>query len=121
MICTIFISTLALAEKKPKPEIEKNNAVVHIYRPTRVVGFGWVFKLKMKDKESTKVKNGKHLTLEFEPGRTEFRMKNNFIEMNLEPSKHYYLRASLARNMFLGKPEIVEVTEQQAKKEIDNL
>lgn len=120
IVFTVFASISVFAEKKT-PEMIQEKAVVHIYRPSRVVGFGWVFKLKMKGKESAKLKNGKHLTLKLEPGKTEFRIKNNIIDMNLEPGKHYYLRASLVRNMFLGKPEIVEVTEQQAKKEIANL
>lgn len=120
IIFTIFVSFSAFAEKKT-PDSTQEKAVVHIYRPSRIVGFGWVFKLKMKDNQSAKVKNGKHLTLKFEPGETEFRIKNNLINMNLEPGKHYYLRASLVRNMFLGKPEIVEVTKQQARKEIANL
>lgn len=120
IIFTVFVSVLTFGEDK-STEIVQEKAVVHIYRPSRIVGFGWVFKLKTKGKESAKVKNGKHLTLQFEPGKTEFRIKNNSIEMNLEQGKHYYIRASLVRNMFLGKPEIVEVTEQQAKKEIANL
>lgn len=121
IICIMFISTIVCAETEPKPEMVLENAIVHIYRPARIVGFGWNFKLEMKGEKSGKVKNGKHLTLKLEPGKTEFRMKKNFIQMNLEPGKQYYLRASLTRNMFLGKPEIVEVTEQQALKELGNL
>lgn len=121
IICVMFISTSVFAESEPKPEMAQEKAVVHIYRPARIVGFGWNFKLEMKGEKSGKVKNGKHLTLKLEPGKTEFKMKKNFIQMNLEPGKHYYLRASLTRNMFLGKPEIVEVTERQAKMELNNL
>lgn len=121
IIFTIFVSASVFAEKKPTPELIQENAVVHIYRPARVIGFGWVFNLKVERKKVAKVKNGKHLTLELNSGKKEFKMKNSFLEMNLEPGKHYYLRASLIRNMFLGKPEIVEVTDKQAKKEIANL
>lgn len=120
-ICIIFISTSGYAEIEIKPEPRSESVFLHIYRPTRIVGFGWNFKLKAKGKKLTKIKNGEYLTLKLESGMTEFNMGNSFMEMNLESAKHYYLRASLTRNMLLGKPEIVEVTERQAKKEIANL
>lgn len=121
MICAIFTSISVFAEKKQKPKMIQKNAVVHIYRPARVVGFGWVFKLKIDGGKVAKVKNGKEMTLELGSGKTEFKMMNSSLEVNLEPGKHYYLRASLIRNMFLGKPELVEVTDNQAQKEMANL
>jgi len=121
IICIVLTSTSVFAETEPKPEKNQESAIVHIYRPARIVGFGWNFKLEVKDEKSTRVKNGKHLMLKFAPGKTAFKMKGQSIEIKLEPGKHYYLRASLTRNMFLGKPELVEVTERQATKEIAKL
>lgn len=121
IVFAIFFSTSVLADNKPNAGIIEENAVVHIYRPARVVGFGWVFKLKVDGKKVAKIKNGEYLTLELDAGKKEFEMNNSSLEVNLEPGKNYYLRASLIRNMLLGKPEIVEVTDQQAIKEIANL
>jgi len=121
IICMMFLSISVFAETNPKCKEVEENAIVHIYRPSRLVGFGWNFKLNMNGEKLAMVKNGKHLVLEVEPGQTAFKMKSNFIELNLEPGKHYYFRASLTRNMFLGKPEIVEVTEEQAQKELNKL
>lgn len=119
--CTFFVSAMAFGGTAPKSESNEASAVVHVYRPGRVVGFGWIFNLKVEGEKVAKVKNGKHLTLNLDAGNTAFEMNNSHVEMNLESGKHYYLRASLTRNMLLGKPEIIEVTDQQAKKEMAGL
>ena len=100
----------------PKP---KAKAVVHIYRPNRAVGFGWVFKLKANGEDVGKIRNGRHFTIELEPGQAQFVMNKNNVQLNLEAGKEYYLRASLVRNLLLGRPELVEVTEAYAQSEID--
>lgn len=64
MIGAIFICASAFAEKTPKSEIAPEKATVHIYRPARVVGFGWVFNVKVEGKKVAKIRNGKHMTLE---------------------------------------------------------
>lgn len=123
LICSLLVSTSVLAETNSGQNVDGNESkvVVHVYRPNRVIGFGWNFNFKANGEKASKVKNGEHLTLEFEPGQTEFQIKNSSVEINLEPGKQYYLRASLIRNMFLGKPEIVEVTAPYARNELANL
>lgn len=121
MIVTIFASASVFAEKKQKLDNEQEPAVVHVYRPARVIGFGAVFKLKTKEGIVARVKNGKHLSVKLDSGKTKFKMRNSSIDIDLEPGKHYYLRTSIIRNMFFGKPELVEVTENQAQKEIADL
>lgn len=122
VVYVLLFSTSVFAKTEPKKDndVKKEKAVVHVYRPARIVGFGWNFNLKVNGQKTIKVKNGKQLTLEFEPGKTQFQMKNKCIEMNLEPGIHYYLRASLIKNLLLGKPEVVEVTEEYAQCELIN-
>ena len=118
--CIVLMSASVFANTVPGKDAKSEKAIVHIYRPARLVGAGWVFKLITNNSKSAKIKNGGNLTIEVEPGRTQFRVKKSLVEIELEAGKHYYLRASLARNMILGKPEIVEITEQQAKREMAN-
>ncbi len=121
-ICVCFISTSVFAGTypDPEPEVPSEKSVIHVYRPSRIVGFGWNFKLMADGRKVGKVKNGDHLILELDAGQVQLQMNKNNIDLNLEPGKHYYLRASLVRNIFLGKPEIVEVTETQAKGELED-
>ncbi len=93
-------------------------AVVHVYRPASVAGFAWVFHLYRNNEKTAKIKNGKHLVLNVAAGETTFRIKKQRVHLKLEPGKHYYLRSSLTRNAFLGRPELVEVSERQAKYEL---
>lgn len=118
--CIIWMSVSVFANTGLEDETKPENAIVHIYRPAKLVGFGWVFKVRMNDSDSEKIKNGGKLTMQMEPGNAQFRLKKSEVEIKLEAGKHYYLRTSLVRNLILGKPVIVEVTEQQAKNEIVN-
>lgn len=98
------------------PKIE--SAVVHVYRPSKFAGFGWVFNLRANGEKVARVKNGKHLTLNFDPGMTKFSIKNRIVELNLEAGKSYYLRTYLIRDGFVGNVELIEVTESFAKTEL---
>ncbi len=117
----VFLSVAAFANTDPLDKKKQEFATVHIYRPVRVVGFGWVFNVKVNDATTTKVKNGNYVTLKLAPGKTRFKLNKSSISTNLEAGKQYYFRTSLVRNLLLGKPEIVEVTKQQASKEMDKL
>ena len=118
--CIVLMSVSLFAETGPE-ETKSENAIVHVYRPARLVGFGWVFKIKTNNAKSAKIKNGSTLTIPMEPGMTQFKLKKSLVEIKLEAGKHYYLRASLTRNMLLGKPELIEVTDNQAQKEMADL
>ncbi len=112
--------TFSSGNTKTSPSSSKENlAVVHIYRPNKIIGFGWVFNLRINEEKITKIKNGVHLVLNLEPGQTCFKVKGKTIKINLESGKVYYLRSFIVRNMLLGKPDLVEVTESTAKQELD--
>lgn len=99
----------------PKTE----TAVVHVYRPSKLAGSCWVFNLRANGEKIARVKNGKHLTLNFNPGTTTFSIKNCTVELNLEAGKSYYLRTYLIRDGFVGNVELIEVTESFAKTELE--
>lgn len=97
--------------------VEKEVAYVHVYRPKKFIGFGWVFYLKGNGKTITKVKNGGYEVLKLKPGKTQFSIKKKKVDINLEAGKTYYLRASIINGIPIGKPHLEEVSKAYVKEE----
>ncbi len=114
----LFVPLFGIGSHSIDPPKTKT-AIVHVYRPLKFAGFGWVFKLKANGEKIASVKNGEHLTLELAPGMTKFNIKKRTIEINLEAGKSYYLRTYLIRDGFVGNIELIEVTESFAKSELE--
>lgn len=114
----ILFFSLNLSANKCSVDPSEDVATVHIYRPHRIIGFGWVFRLKVNNEFYDRVKNGKHLILKFKPGKTTFAIKKKKVALELEAGKTYYLRSSLRAGFFIGGLDLVEVTESFAVKEI---
>ncbi len=98
--------------------VEKKVARVHVYRPKKIIGFGWVFNLKGNGKTIAKVKNGGYEVLELSPGKIRFSIKQKTVDINLEAGKTYYLRASLINGIPIGKPHLEEVSETYVEEEL---
>jgi len=116
-LCLIFIPIIGIAQHNNDFETK---AIIHVYRPSKVAGFGWAFKLKANGNKIAKIKNGKHVVLAVEPGNTNLEMNKNKIKMDLKAGHVYYFRVSITRNLLIGKPELLEVTETFAKTEISD-
>lgn len=97
--------------------VEEAVAYVHIYRPKKFIGFGWVFNLKGNGKTITNVKNGGYEVLKLKPGKTQFSIKQKTVDINLEAGKTYYLRASIINGIPIGKPNLEEVSKAYVKEE----
>lgn len=117
----LLLSLPVFASATPPVENSNEGALVHVYRPRNFVGFGWIFSLKANGEKVAKVKNGRHIVLQLPAGETQLEMYGDSFKINLESGEEYFLRASLRRNMLLGKPELVEVTESFAKNELKRL
>ncbi|MEM8847374.1 MAG: DUF2846 domain-containing protein [Bacteroidota bacterium] len=94
---------------------------VHIYRPKKLVGFAWVFNLKVNGERFGKIKNGDHLVLQFKPGTTTFGIKKKKITLDLKAGNTYYLRTFIAAGVYIGSLDIVEVTETFAENELEGV
>ncbi|MBX2840860.1 MAG: DUF2846 domain-containing protein [Flammeovirgaceae bacterium] len=116
LLVLLMLSTSIFAN--PDIPEEKETVTVHIYRPKRLVGFGWTFHLKVNNEVVAKVKNGKAYTLELPSDEFLIQLKKSKITINPESGKEYYFRAYLVRNMFLGKPELVLVEKEFAQNEM---
>lgn len=118
LLALTMLSLPLFATNHPATGDPTEQAIVRVYRPANIVGFGWIFKLKANGEKVARVKNGRHLMLNLAPGQTEFKMNGKQMSLDLKPGTHYYLRASLVRNLLLGKPELVEVTPTYAVAEM---
>ncbi len=117
----VLAPMLVVSKSKDSDNPKNDKATIHVYRPNKIVGFGWVFNLKANGQKIARIKNGRLILLSLEPGQTEFKMAGKTIKINLEPGKNYYLRASLARNLLLGSPELIEVTKSYAMGEMNKI
>jgi len=116
----LSLSITAFANQKNNPPKE-TEAVVYVYRPSKFVGFGDVFTLKVNGEKKGKIKNGKKFILKLPSGKTKFKVRGTKIELDLQAGQTYYLRSVLVRNMLIGKPDLVPVTEQFAKTELKSI
>ncbi|MEM9361963.1 MAG: DUF2846 domain-containing protein [Bacteroidota bacterium] len=117
IVSVFFGSSLVFSLTNSDPS---NDVVtVHVYRPKKLVGFAWVFNLKVNGENYGKVKNGDHLILQFKPGTTTFGVKKKTITLDLKPGNTYYLRTFIAAGVYIGSLDIVEVTETFAKNELE--
>ncbi|MDY8136045.1 DUF2846 domain-containing protein [Aquimarina sp. 2201CG5-10] len=122
LLAFLFSSISMLANQKIDPPTESEaKAIVCIYRPSNFVGFGRVFNLKVNGEEIGKIKNGKKVILKLPLGKTIFKVRGKTVELELQAGKTYYLRSVLVRNMFLGKLDLVAVTEEFAKRELKSI
>ena len=118
LLLCFLTSSFTLSDSQSIDSYKIEKAIVYVYRPNNFVGFVSVFNLKVNGEKMAKIKNGKNLVLELEPSVTEFKIRNKTLELNLEAGKTYYLRTVIVRNMFLGKPDLTEVTESFAESEL---
>lgn len=119
---SFFVLILVLAPffVMGNPQIDPPDGVatVHVYRPQNIIGFAWVFNLKVNGEKYGKIKNGRHLILSFTPGKTVFSVKKKEVELNLEAGKTYYLRSFIEAGYIIGSLDLVEVTESFARQEL---
>ncbi len=97
----------------------EENAIVYVYRPAKLIGFGWVFHLKSHGKTILKIPNGSQHVLKLPAGRTRFKIKRKTVEIDLRPGKVYYLKASLINGIPIGRPHLEEVTKETATVDFD--
>ncbi|WP_422858932.1 DUF2846 domain-containing protein [Flagellimonas sp. S174] len=97
----------------------KETVTVHVYRPKKLIGFAWVFNLKLDGEKCGRIKNGDHLVFELEPGKATFSIKKKKVELNLEKGKTYYLRSFISAGVYIGSLDLVEVTESFALRELE--
>lgn len=122
LLTFLFLSISTFANQKTDPPIESEiKVIVCVYRPNNFVGFGALFNLKVNGEKMGKIKNGKKITLKLVPGKTKFKVRGKTVELELQAGKTYYLRSVLVRNMLLGKPDLVAVTEEFAKTELKSI
>ncbi|WP_350284370.1 DUF2846 domain-containing protein [uncultured Croceitalea sp.] len=112
----LFIPLVSMGNLKITPS--EDVVTVHIYRPKKLVGFAWVFNLKVNGERYDRIKNGDHLVLQFKPGRTTFGIKKKKLSLNLEAGKTYYIRTFIAAGVYIGSLDLIEVTESFAKTEL---
>ncbi|UII75847.1 DUF2846 domain-containing protein [Flagellimonas sp. HMM57] len=93
------------------------NARVYVYRPANLVGFAWVFNLKLNGEKYAKIRNGKYFVLSLKPGKTTFGIKKKEVTIDLEAGKTYYLRSFIQQGFYIGKLDLVEVTAPFAEQE----
>ncbi|GMN05166.1 hypothetical protein MTsPCn5_05540 [Croceitalea sp. MTPC5] len=122
VLAFLFSSLATFPNQKSDPPKESGaNAIVCVYRPNNFVGFGAVFNLKVNGEKTGKIKNGKKIILTLPVGKTNFEVRGKTIALELQAGKTYYLRSVLVRNMLLGKPDLVVVTEEFAKTELKSI
>jgi len=118
----LFLSIAIYAnQKNDPPTVLATNVIICIYRSNNLVGFAYAYNLKINGKKMGKIKNGKKITLKLTSGKTKFQVRGKTIELELQAGKTYYLRSVLVRNMLIGKPDLVVVTEEFAKTELQNI
>ncbi|MDR0700120.1 MAG: DUF2846 domain-containing protein [Tannerella sp.] len=113
----------------PPPEAQyvltNDCALLHIYRPSSMMGMAISYDLYLNEWVLFRVKNKTKTTIRItSPGtytlwaKTEAREE---LPVNIELGKEYYLRCSVSMGAFVGRPDLSLIDPQMGKMEFDKV
>ena len=89
-------------------------AVLHLYRPSRVMGFAIGYDVRLNDSVVYRASNGSQSVLRrTRPGTILLSAKTEAREeltLTLEPGREYYVRCTLGAGVVVGRPVLKQVS-----------
>ena len=125
-LCLIFLffigcATLQSRKDNPYPDVSTGKSLVYFYRENKLEGFGLSYIIYANEEKVGRLQNGTYFFKEFEPGEYIFwaqtEAKDELI-LKLEPNEIYYIKGQITMGLFIGRPDLINVTELEAKSKI---
>ncbi|MCK4665420.1 DUF2846 domain-containing protein [Candidatus Dependentiae bacterium] len=117
-------ATLQNREDNLYPDVSPGKSLVYFYRENKLEGLGLSYIIYANEEKVGRLQNGTYFLKEFEPGEYIFWAKTEVkdeVILKLEPNEIYYIKGQIVMGFFIGRPDLISVTESEGKSKIKNL
>ncbi|WP_225072842.1 DUF2846 domain-containing protein [Desulfuromonas sp. CSMB_57] len=101
--------------------VPQNKGVVYIYRPSRFIGGGVSYDVKVGETPVTTLYNGGYFPYFSDPGEVEFWAKTesrSAVTLDIKAGETYFVKGTVGVGLLVGRPHLTVVPNEAAGKEI---
>lgn len=97
-------------------------AVLHLYRPSRLVGFAIGYDVRLNDSVVYRARNGSQAAIRrVKPGPVTISAKTEAREeriIDLQPGREYYIACTVGTGIVVGRPRLAQVAASEGSREV---